>query len=146
MWEYYNKCWERTLIHHRSPYKTVTDQSNTYLTNTCKVQSNFIKWYFWAIISIIALFVSQHVLTKLPLNHESETKSLSTHEPLERVKPGEGDGRHSLAETLCARNNRRNTVTARISTDGWHKSSNFNDGVRELARTICLESQSFDLS
>lgn len=86
------------------------------------------------------------MLTKLPLNRESETKSLSTHEPLERVKPGEDDGRHSLAETLCARNNRRNRVTARISTDGRHKSANFNDGVRELARTICLESQSFDLS
>lgn len=66
--------------------------------------------------------------------------------PLEWVKPEEDDGRHSLAETLCARNNRRNRVTARISTDGRHKSSNFNDGVRELARTICLESQSFDLS
>lgn len=59
---------------------------------------------------------------------------------------GDDDGRHSLAETLCARNNRRNGVTARISTDGRHKSASFNDGVRELARTICLESQSFDLS
>jgi len=59
---------------------------------------------------------------------------------------GDHDGRHSLAETLRARNNRRNRVTARISTDGQHKSASFNDGVRELGRRICLESQSFDLS